>query len=703
MTAEQCKHAERLAALGIRLLPQGRNKKPAIKDWPTLATTDIAQIERWSVEFPSVNFAALCGEASGILVVDIDVKGTANGLLSWAEFSQNGSTPTLTTATPSGGKHLYFGWDERLDFTKFELLSGVEVVGNRQCVTVPGSFYSTGAEYRLESDAEIQPAPEWLVLAIVEKQAEKRSKKKRDNFHLGMLPRESGAIPEGERHGELLRIAGALRRGGADESALVASLLVENERCQPPFDTETIASLAKDVSERYDPAPAPFFRADVGNADRLIAEHGENIRFCYQVNRWYIWNGASWKPDENQRVNAKAEQTVRAMYRRAINIADPKEAKTEASWAISSLARQKLDAMVSISKYKAPVEFELLDADSMLLGAQNGYIDLSTGDLLDPDRSRYVTKLVPVDYDPNATAPRWCQFLSEVFDGEKAVIDFVQRCIGYALTGDTREQCFFLLHGRGRNGKSTLLEVLLELMGPYGRQTQPQTIMAARFDDVGPTPELAALAGARFLTTVETQENKRLNESLVKQLSGSESVSARRLYADVVTFKPQFKLFLATNYLPEIHDHSDAMWRRIRLIPFRVKFEGQADDKSLRAKLLAELEGILAWAVEGCLKWQAEGLEAPVEVVNATADYRVSQDPLGDFVDAVIEIASGIPTTKAELYNAYERWCKSNGENAVSQRKLSMELQGRGWTEKRLGESRTRAWSDVRIREEFRI
>jgi putative DNA primase/helicase len=685
--------ARELTARGVRLFPADREKHPKIKGWPDKATIEKDQLAQWSRDFPTANWAAITGEKSGILVLDIDVKNDQPGAESFRRLTEKyGEIETYRVATPSGGWHIYFKYPEGEKIRNSELADfpGIEVKATGGCVTIAGSFYASGAEYRIDHDGEFAACPDWLI-----KLAKQRKPAKRETTDI-ISPEISGKIPEGQRNVSMLRLAGKLRHDGLSAQTIFITLSAENtRRCDPPLPDSEVRGIAESVAQYA--VSLPFIPADLGNMDRLVARHGADIRFCFDINRWLIWTGSKWADDRQALIQDRADETIREMYQAAFELDDKEKRNTQSKWALQSQNRGRIDSMIVLARAKVPITITELDADPMLLGVKNGYIDLSTGELLPAERGRYVTKIAPVEYDPDAKAPRWLQFLDEIFNGDLEIIEFVQRSVGYLLTGDTREQCFFLLHGSGRNGKSTFIETLLSLLGPYGMATQPETIMMTRKDSGSASPELAALPGVRFLSTVETQENRRLNESLVKQLTGSDRINARRLYADFFEFYPEFKLCLASNYLPEIHDTSYAMWRRIRLIPFNVQFTDENDDKDLKKKLLAELPGILAWAVRGCLAWQRDGLTAPASVLRATVEYQHTQDPIADFLDDCIELDDVLVSTKAEVYRAYEGWCKKNGENPLTNRKLGGDLIARGWQEQRL-HGGIRAWKGAGVK-----
>ena len=270
-----------------------------------------------------------------------------------------------------------------------------------------------------------------------------------------------------------------------------------------------------------------------------------------------------------------------------------------------------------------------LDSNLYLLNVENGTLDLRTGTLKAHDPQDLITKLAPVSYDPLATSDLWEQFLMDVMQGNKNLVGYLQQVSGYALTGDTKEHAFFVAHGTGRNGKSTFFDALKDVAGDYMKNTPVSTIMKKNGSNL--SNDLAALKGARIVTAFENDGKSQLDLGTVKQLTGGDMVTARFLNKEFFEFRPQLKLFLATNNKPVIEENTPAAWERVKMIPFARTFTREEIDKDLPQKLKGVASAILAWAVQGCLEWQQNGIQEPDEVKEATNEYREEQDVLGEF------------------------------------------------------------------------
>jgi putative DNA primase/helicase len=422
-----------------------------------------------------------------------------------------------------------------------------------------------------------------------------------------------------------------------------------------------------------------FRLTDLGNGERLVARHGGDLRYVHLWKKWLVWDGRRWEVDASGEVERRAVQAVRAIYSEAENAHDDNARKAIARWAMTSETRSRVEAMIALARSMPgiPVKPEELDADPWLLNVENGVINLRTGELREHRREDLITKLAPVEYDTHADAPRFVRFLAEIFRGDQGVISFVRRFAGYALTGSTEERVFAILYGRGKNGKTTLIELLRDVMGDYAQNTDAETILQKDYRGVG--NEVAALCGARFVSAAEVEQGRYLAESKVKNLTGSDTVTARFLFSEPFDFKPQFKLWLSTNNKPVIRGTDDAIWDRIRLIPFEQRFTGERRDQKLPEKLREEMPGVLSWMVEGCLEWQREGLDEPEKVKTATEVYRTEMDTLAAFIEECCVTGSNAWVEFKALYEAYGRWCAESNEHAEKKRRFADLLTERGY------------------------
>jgi putative DNA primase/helicase len=440
----------------------------------------------------------------------------------------------------------------------------------------------------------------------------------------------------------------------------------------------------------------PLPMTDVGNGQRLVARYGHALRYCHPWSKWLAWDGARWRLDDTGAVWRMAKHTARAIFQEAADVKSVELAKKLGAHAIRTQADGKLAAMIhqAESEPTIPVLPDDLDADPWLCCVANGVIDLRTGELGEHDRDLLITKYAPVMYDPQARCPVWDQFLYRILDGNTELIAFVQRAVGYSLTGVTRERVLFFLHGTGSNGKSTLIETARSLLGEYAQRTPTDTLLAKRENAI--PNDVARLRGARFVSAVETEEGKRLAEALVKDLTGGDTIAARFMRGEWFDFKPSFKIWLGTNHKPVIRGTDNAIWNRIRLIPFTVTIPENEQDPQLANKLQAELPGILAWAVRGCLAWQRDGLGMPTEVRAATESYRADMDVLAAFLQDSCIVDPQATVAARALYEAYKRWCEDTGEHAITQRRVGQSLSERSF--ERLHGEHGWSWRGLRLR-----
>lgn len=438
-------------------------------------------------------------------------------------------------------------------------------------------------------------------------------------------------------------------------------------------------------------APRLFKHTQLGNAERLVHHHGTFLRYCSAWKSWLVWDGRRWCIDASGKVNRLAHQTVRCIARDIPHGIDEELAKIIKAFARRSESKYELDAMIDIAKSLDGISITPGDCnrDPMLLNCPNGTINLRTGVLLSHTRADLLTKMIPVKYDPTAQCPLWLSFLDKILGGDQAVIEFLQKAIGYSLTGSVQEKALFFLYGLGDNGKTTLLEVIRAMLGEYAGLAEIDVFMS-RNQDSAKERTVADLHGKRFVTASESEEGQRFNESLIKRLTGMGRLVGRRLYSNSFEFDPEFKLFLDANYKPTIRGTDNAVWNRIRLIPFTVSIPKSQQDKELGKKLREELPGILAWAVQGCLKWRRDGLGSPTAVEQAGEAYRNEMDLVQEFVDECCEKDAEAKAASNHLYEAFSQWCKQRKEEPMAPNAFGSRLEEKGYKAGRNATSRLR-------------
>jgi putative DNA primase/helicase len=439
--------------------------------------------------------------------------------------------------------------------------------------------------------------------------------------------------------------------------------------------------------------------SDYFNALALVDQCRTDVHYCYPWKSWLPWTGTHWQRDDTGTVMQWAKATIRGMLDTLKDLMDDTARDELYKHIKSSLSTSRLEGMVKLAQDEPgiPVLPDALDQHHWLLNCANGTLDLKTGTLRPHTRGDLLTKCLALAYDPEAPCPTWERFLWHIMGGSveqddpdesaavhqaryeaderaRRLIGFLQRAVGYSLTGDTSEHCFFLLYGTGRNGKGTFIETVQAMLGPYGKTAEMSTFLARQTETV--RNDLADLHGARFVSASEADKGRRLAESLVKRLTGGDRIKARFLFQEYFEFLPQMHVWLAVNDKPIIRGTDLAMWERIRLIPFEVFLKPEERDKHLGEKLRAELPGILTWAVKGCLEWQRyDGLKEPDDVKQATAAYRKEMDTLGQFLDECCTRSAQVRVKASTLYKAYQEWCADNGYQADSMMEIGYRLE----------------------------
>ncbi|MDM5122836.1 phage/plasmid primase, P4 family [Aeromonas rivipollensis] len=427
---------------------------------------------------------------------------------------------------------------------------------------------------------------------------------------------------------------------------------------------------------------------DSANAERFVQMHGHNLKFVPELGGFIYFDGTHWTQNDltpmtlAQIVGKEIQYIGQALIKQACK-------KEELSWAYavlrhgsSSLNRAGIQNMLELAKPMMTARLHELNANPMLLGTANGVIDLKSGRLLAPRRAFMMTHHSPVAYDPAATCPRWEQFIGEITCGDAEYAAFLQRCVGYWITGRTDEQLLFFLHGGGCNGKSTFMSVIQQLLGEFSRQISSNVLLFNRNGNTGPNPSLTKLVDARLVVANELPEGSRMDENLVKAMTGDDVIVARAPYAKKeMEFRPSFSLVMVGNHKPEIRDTSNGMWRRMLMLPFNASFTKAQLDPMLMEKLQAEMPGILNWAIQGCQMWQEQRLKAsiPARLKQDVETYRAESDMVGCFLEECTQARAGAKEPMSEVYAAYSRWAQQNGEWAMKQLALKKKLMEKGF------------------------
>lgn len=651
MTNPLLRAALRYAKRGWAVFPLN-GKKPYERGGFHLASTDRKQIKQWWKRWPNANIGIACDSQRGPIVIDID------GPSGYVLRESLNLPPTREARSRKGRSHLYY--EPLLDgvsiprlIRPFKDKKGnkieLDVLGDGGYVIAPPSIHpDTGRPYKWTNGIRPVRMPNEILQLL---QQSKKSKK-----NAAPLPEVIGS---GERNSLLTSLAGSMRRRNAGFDAILAALREENAtRVVPPLDDKELAEIAEHVT-KYPPAGHGENLTDLGNARRFVMQHQDMVRAVGIGKRpWRIWEGTHWAPDDTGEIERYAKSTVRSLYLEASHAGDDDVRNKILSHASKSEDARRVRSLLELARTEPEISLapDAFDADPWLLNVENGTVDLRSGELRPHRREDLITRLAPIEYDPEARAPRWERFVVEVMNGDEELARFLQRAVGYSMTGDTREECLFFLWGQGANGKSIYLEILRGALGTYA-QTADFSSFLSRSSE-GPRNDLARMRGTRFVTASETEGDRGFDAGVIKKLTGNDTVVARKLYEESFEFRPQHKLWLAANHKPVVKEAGYAFWRRMRLIPFTVTFKGskREDKEKLERTLKSEYAGILNWAIAGCLEWRQHGLQEPRAIQQATTSYQDENDALGEFLSQTCVFDRKSWASTADLYKVFGEW-----------------------------------------------
>ena len=694
-------------------------KHPRTRQGVTDATDDVQTVRRWWKTWPDANVGIAGGGAQRLLILDVDGQQGRESLGA-AEL------PHTPTANTPRGRHYFFragpAWGEGQLPNSVGFRPGLDLRGDGGYVVAAPSLHASGLRYWWEPGATftapLAETPSWLTPADVEAC---RAEPQRP-LAGGLADADDPQVyAEGRRNAGLCSLAGAMRRQGAGEKELLAALCVANRvRCRPPLEHAEVQAIAASVckyaagahrpvvvrdSGLQSPEPTggsdPWAHTDVGNAEAFVQEHGAGVRYNVDAGKWHQWNGTRWERDELGAVQERVIHTVRR--RRDAGLAQVGEvAQKLVGWARRSEGDARIKACLQrLMVWRGlAVRSSDFDADPWLFNAQNGIVDLRTMEVRRHHPEAMCSRIAGAELALGEESRRWQHVLYRVTCGKPGLEMFLRRAFGYAMTGVIRDHCFFTCYGLGANGKTTVLETVMAALGDYAVRGDVETFLQR--DRPGASNDLARLEGARLVVASEADEGRRLSEATVKGITGGDGIVARFMYKEFHEFKPQFKLFLATNHKPRIYGTDHGMWRRVRLIPFSAVIPEEEQDGALPEKLLAELAGVLAWIAAGCFEWMRDGLGQCREVNEATAEYREAQDLLGGFFEECLETVERELVASEEVFRAYVSWAEEAGERPLARRALGNRIAERGYrstTRKGEGSRQHRCWVGLRLRE----
>ena len=420
--------------------------------------------------------------------------------------------------------------------------------------------------------------------------------------------------------------------------------------------------------EEMRPHTKPRYQRDEIGIGYAFADYFKPIaRFDRERGIWYVYDGKVWQPDENALAVAElAKILADRLYTFALQITDEDTRNRYIKRVQKLQMRKNRRTMIEDAKSVYPVSHTVFDRNTNLFNCQNGTLNLTTGEFRPHDPADFLTMMSGITYDPDATCPRWEQFISEVMCNDSDLALYLQKALGYALTGDTSLECLFILYGAtSRNGKGTTMETFLKIMGDYGKTSNPE-MLSTKFGNTnasGPSEEIARLAGVRFVNISEPEKKITFNAALVKRMTGNDTLNARFLHENSFDFRPNFKIFINTNYKPSVSDMTLFYSCRLKLIPFKRHFEEHEQDKGLKAFFSTDvcLSAIFNWCYEGYMRFRSEGLEDPAAVSQATKEYQEESDRIGQFVDAWLEEGEAFEVRTSAAYKLYGEWCDKYG------------------------------------------
>lgn len=454
------------------------------------------------------------------------------------------------------------------------------------------------------------------------------------------------------------------------------------QECQDTYQPFTLKISDEALKGTFKKRQKSFSYDDTGNSGRFLYAFQDNVLYSYTNKIWYYYANKYWAEDTVGKVYGMADYIADSVVKEPVRVAEDADDKVKEQAEKAKQAHVKRtrsfkgkEQMLKDVQHHVAVADNQFDQHGLLFNVQNGYIDLANGQLMEHQRNKYFTRISYAEYNKGYECPLWLKFLDETFSGDQGLIEYIQRAIGYSMSSDMSEQVMFILLGNGRNGKSVFLNVMRDVFGTYAMNIQPSTITAKGTQNAN--QDIARLKGARFVTTTEPNRGMKLDEGVVKQMTGGDVMTARFLYGKEFEFHPEFKIWMATNYKPVISGTDDGIWRRMAIIPFENQIPIEKVDKKLEFKLKQETAGILNWCIEGYQKWRLDGLGEPDVIEQQRHDYRTEMDIVARFIEETCDTTDKKAETKAkDLWEAFKSWVEESNEyDKFSAKRFYMELE----------------------------
>jgi putative DNA primase/helicase len=668
---------------------QAKGKEPLTPHGYKDATTDEETILAYLRKYPRCNLGIATGEASGLLALDIDGPEGRKSLLALEE--RYGVLPaTLTSATgrTDGGEHRFFRYPKGSGIgCPTKVAPGIHVKGIGGYVVTPPSVHESGNVYAwVNESVEIAELPQVWVDLLLRAQGKNGTNTTIGKARGKTMTIEEEKIPKGSRNNRLHEIASTLVHKGKPKDFVLESVLAINDAtCNPPLNEAEIREIVESAWNYRDQGKAEskskrllrLGLSSFGNGERLNRSVGDNLLWDTEQKRFMVYEGKSWVPDDGDRAQNLARKVIEGLVAEAHGLEAPQDREAMTEFALKCQDPRQIKS--ALDSYRMDEEkfatHEDFDTHPNFLNCLNGVVNLKTGEMLAHDPSFRLTLLAPVEYHPESESRLWLDFLEDVFQGDPEAIKSFRRQIGYFLTGEMREQKFFVWLGNGRNGKSTIRNVLSDILGNYVGDVSSSAFTVKRFNSE--SYELADQIKKRMIFSAEITNVFQLDEPLVKGITGGDMCTFRAIYQKPVTARPHFKIVIPCNRVPEIRGMDDGIWDRCLFLHFKRKFEGKERVQDFHKVLLTEREGIFSWMVRASMEWYAEGLFVSQESCEMNTMYRKASDPLGQFLEERCEFGFDKKVGATQLYEEYRRWSEERKETAMSQVKFGTELTAR--------------------------